>query len=170
MSHLTHSNAITISAPLRTVTPKGPKTSTNKSTTARSISERRPFGCKGYGPGIRLPYCRTIIQFMQDANIPRMIQGFPERGALSVVIWQTISCGEDKPTNRRAAHFRRAEPKARKMRPCKTCLAQTTELIEFCPLTEEHCEFKRRAKRARKQAHIVEKPEEPALETSGKAS
>jgi hypothetical protein len=82
MSHLTHSNAITISAPLRTVTPKGPKTSTNKSTTARSISERRPFGCKGYGPGIRLPYCRTIIQFMQDANIPRMIQGFPERGAL----------------------------------------------------------------------------------------
>ena len=50
MSHLTHSNAITISAPLRTVTPKGPKTSTNKSTTARSISERGPFGCKGHGP------------------------------------------------------------------------------------------------------------------------
>lgn len=88
---------------------------------------------------------------------------------LSVVICQTTSCGENKPTNRRAAHFRRAEPEARKMRPCKTCLARTAELIEFCPLTEEHCEFKRRAKRARKQPRIVKKPEESALETSGKA-
>ena len=47
------------------------------------------------------------------------------------------------------------------MQPCRTCLARTQELIELCPLTEEHCEFKRRAKRARKQAHIVEKSEEP---------
>ena len=47
------------------------------------------------------------------------------------------------------------------MQPCRTCLARTQELIELCPLTEEHCEFKRRAKRARKQAHIVEKSEGP---------
>jgi hypothetical protein len=46
------------------------------------------------------------------------------------------------------------------MQPCRTCLARTQELMELCPLTEEHCEFKRRAKRARK-AHIVEKSEEP---------
>jgi hypothetical protein len=44
------------------------------------------------------------------------------------------------------------------MQPCRTCLARTQELIELCPLTDEHCEIKRRA---RKQAHIVEKPEEP---------
>jgi hypothetical protein len=81
MSHLTHSNAITISAPLRTVTPKGPKTSTNKSTTARSISERARLSARAMARGIRLPYCRTITQFMQDADIPRMIQRFPERGA-----------------------------------------------------------------------------------------
>ena len=33
--------------------------------------------------------------------------------------------------------------------------------MELCPLTEEHCDFKRREKRARKRAHIVEKSEEP---------
>ena len=48
------------------------------------------------------------------------------------------------------------------MQPCKTCLARTQELIELCSLTEEHCEIKRREKRARKQAHIVEKSEEPS--------
>jgi hypothetical protein len=53
------------------------------------------------------------------------------------------------------------------MRPCKTCLARTAELIELCPLTEEHCEVKRRAKRVGKRAYIVE---EPTPETSAKAS
>jgi hypothetical protein len=46
------------------------------------------------------------------------------------------------------------------MQPCRTCLARTQEPMELCPLTEEHCEFKRRAKRAR-EAHILEKSEEP---------